>query len=48
MNDKFLIGVILGMAGGALLVANSKKAQQIVKDGEQQVKDTINKATKKK
>lgn len=37
MNDKFMCGVILGMLGGALLVANSVKARKMVKDGQEQV-----------
>lgn len=48
MNDKFLMGVILGMLGGAIVTANSKKAQQLVKDSEQQVKEKIGQAVKKK
>ncbi len=36
MNDKFLFGVILGMLGGSLIVANSVKARQTVKNGQKQ------------
>ncbi len=39
MNDKFLFGVILGMLGGSLIVANSVKARQTVKNGQKQVLD---------
>jgi len=39
MNDKFLFGVILGMLGGSLIVANSVKARQTVKSGQKQVLD---------
>ena len=42
MDDKFLCGVILGMLGGAVLVTNSAKARQMVKDGQEQVKDKVN------
>jgi hypothetical protein len=42
MDDKFLCGVLLGMLGGAVLVTNSAKARQIVKDGQEQVKDKVN------
>ena len=42
MDDKFLCGVLLGMLGGAVLVANSAKARQMVKDGQEQVKDKVN------
>lgn len=41
MDDKFLTGVILGMLGGALLVTNSVKARQAVKNGQEQVKQKI-------
>ena len=37
MEDKFLFGVMLGMLGGAVLVANSVKARQAVVDGQAQV-----------
>ena len=37
MNDKFLFGVALGMLGGATIVANSVKARQMVKDGQDQL-----------
>ena len=39
MNDKFLFGVILGMLGGSLIVANSVKARQTVNNGQKQVLD---------
>ena len=29
MDDKFLVGIILGMLGGAVLVTNSVKATDI-------------------
>ena len=51
MDDKFLFGIIVGMLGGAVLVTNSVKARQIVKEGQQQVKeklDDMKKAEKKK
>ena len=48
MNDKFLIGVILGMMGGAIITANSKQAQKMIKDGENQVKEKVTKAVKGK
>ncbi len=37
MDDKFLVGVILGMLGGAVLATNSAKARQAVKKGQEQV-----------
>ena len=43
MNDKFLIGVVLGMLGGAVLVTNSVKARQAVKEGQTQVIEKVEK-----
>ena len=37
MNDKFFIGVLLGMLGGAVLATNSCKARQAVKEGQNQI-----------
>ena len=47
MNEKFLFGVALGMLGGATIVANSVKARQMIKDGQNQVKDKITDLSKK-
>ncbi len=47
MDDKFLTGVVLGMLGGALLVTNSVKARQMVKDGQTQVKEKITEISEK-
>ncbi len=47
MDDKFLSGVILGMLGGALLVTNSVKARQMVKDGQSCVKQKMDELEKK-
>ncbi|MBQ9103705.1 MAG: hypothetical protein IJY57_01290 [Clostridia bacterium] len=47
MDDKFLSGIILGMLGGALIVTNSVKARQMVKDGQTQVKEKITEITEK-
>ena len=46
MDDKFLIGVLLGMVGGALLTTNSVKARQFVKDGQNQVMQKAQELTK--
>ena len=46
MEDKFLIGVLLGMVGGALLTTNSVKARQMVKDSQQQVIQKASELTK--
>ena len=47
MNEKFLFGVALGMLGGATIVANSVKARQMIKDGQNQVKEKITDLSKK-
>ena len=50
MDDKFLCGMLLGALGGAVLATNSVKARQMVKDGQQQVKqkmEELSKNTKK-
>lgn len=46
MNDKFLFGLICGMLGGAVLVTNSVKARQMVKDGQDQVMQKVNDSVK--
>ena len=47
MKKMFLLGLALGMAGGALIVANSKKAKDLVDKGEESVKKMIKKTKKK-
>ncbi len=47
MDDKFLCGIILGMLGGAVLATNSAKARQMVRDGQEQVKDKLNEVGKR-
>ena len=47
MDDKFLCGVLLGMLGGAVLVANSSKARQMVKDGQSEIRRKAEELTKK-
>ena len=47
MNDKFLIGVILGMVGGALVVTNSNKAKMLIQEGQQKVTEKMSEMTKK-
>lgn len=46
MDDKFLVGVVLGMLGGAVLVTNSVKARQAVKSGQEQVIDKMSELKK--
>ena len=41
MDDKFLTGIVLGMLGGALIVTNSVKARQFIKDGQDRVVKTM-------
>ena len=41
MDDKFLIGVILGMVGGAVIVTYSAKERKDEKNGQQQVVDKL-------
>lgn len=48
MDDKFLFGVVLGMLGGSLIVANSVKVRQAVKNGQQQVIDKFEDVSKSK
>lgn len=48
MDEKFLCGVVLGMLGGAVLVTNSVKARQMVKDGQTQVLQKVEDMTKSK
>ncbi len=46
MDDKFLCGVVLGMLGGAVLATNSAKARQMVRDGQEQVKQKVEEMSK--
>ena len=41
MDDKFLCGMLLGVIGGAVLATNSAKARQMVRDGQEQVKEKV-------
>ncbi|MBQ8726632.1 MAG: hypothetical protein IJY84_06005 [Clostridia bacterium] len=34
MEKNFVIGLVLGMLGGALIVTNSYKARKLVKEGQ--------------
>ena len=47
MDDKFLVGVIFGMLGGAVIVTNSVKARQAISNGQQQVVDKLDGLNKK-
>ncbi len=46
MDDKFLTGVLLGMVGGALIVTNSVRARQLVRESQQEVKEKVEKLSK--
>ena len=48
MDEKFLFGVVLGMLGGAVIVTNSVKARQMVKDGQTQMIEKVEKISKPK
>lgn len=48
MDEKFLFGVVLGMLGGAVLVTNSVKARQMVKEGQNQVAKKVEQLGEKK
>jgi len=43
MNDCTLLGFAVGMVAGALIVANSKKAQDLVEKGKKAVKQQVEK-----
>ena len=46
MDEKFLFGIVLGMLGGAVLVTNSVKARQMVREGQEQVKEKVSNMSK--
>lgn len=39
--EKFVTGLVLGMVGGALLVANSKKTRALVRMSQEELKEKI-------
>jgi hypothetical protein len=41
MDDKFLCGMVLGLLGGAVIATNSAKTRQMVRDGQEQVKQKV-------
>ena len=47
MNDKFLIGIALGMLGGAVITANSCKVRKTICDCQQQISDKAQALAKK-
>ena len=49
MSEKtFLFGLMLGMVGGALIVANSQKARRVVKESQEQLRKKADDFTKRK
>ncbi len=46
MDDKFLCGMLLGVIGGAVIATNSAKARQMVRDGQEQVKNKVDEISK--
>lgn len=48
MEKDFCIGLLMGLAGGALICANSYKARRAVKEGQDQVLDMLNDLEHKK
>ena len=48
MNEKFWCGMIIGVLGGALIVANSVKAKKAVTSGQEQVVKMVEEVTSKK
>ncbi|MDE6412222.1 MAG: hypothetical protein K2L02_06840 [Clostridia bacterium] len=42
MEKMFCLGVMLGMVGGALIVANSYKARTLVKKSQSEVMEKVN------
>ena len=46
--EKFTTGLLLGMVGGALLVTNSYKMRVLVKKGQDEVFDRIDKIVDEK
>lgn len=46
MDDKFLCGMLLGVIGGAVIATNSVKARQMVREGQQQVKQKVDQISK--
>ena len=46
MDEKFLFGMLLGVIGGAVIATNSAKARQIVRDGQETVKQKVDEISK--
>ena len=48
MNEKFFMGIVLGMIGGAVLATNSSKTRQLVKEGQTEVSKKVSQMAKPK
>ena len=46
MDKNFACGLVLGMIGGALIIANSYKARKLVKDSQEQIKSKVTEMAK--
>lgn len=46
MEKCFLIGLALGMIGGALLAVNSKKTRSLVKQGQEEIMEKVDELDK--
>lgn len=46
MDEKFLTGMLLGIIGGAFIATNSAKARSLVKEGQEAVKQKMDKLDK--
>ena len=48
MDKNFACGIVLGLIGGMLIVANSYKARKLVKDSQEEIKNKLQEMTDKK
>lgn len=48
MEKNFVCGMLIGLVGGALIVANSYKARKLVKEGQEQLKSKVAEMSKKR
>ena len=46
MDKNFACGLVLGVIGGALIIANSYKARKLVKDSQEQIKSKVTEMAK--
>lgn len=47
MEKDFCMGLLVGLLGGAIAAANSFKVRKAVKDGQEQIMNTLNKMNEK-